>query len=230
MTDLDRLSVEDEVPTDDDRLHFSDIHTPDEEDEPAAIPLSEVTGRPEPPYVIPRGRYKGLVLPRMIGVKPSKLADVETMRAEILKDPEFQRHASTIGQTYAALRIEAEEAQAVLDEIKTRLTAVMLIMNEQFECEDMLSLGIKNVGTIRIEPQPHAIVVDKELHRQWCLARGYESVMYLAWGATNRITKEMLMAHQGEPDGVTAFMRPKVVFTEDKGAKALRQAEREARK
>ena len=205
-------------------LHFSDVHVPDEDDEPAAVPIKN-----EPPYRIARGKYKGLVLPRMIGVKPSKLDQVNELREQILRDPEFQRHASTIAQTYVMLRIEAEEAAAVLDEIKTRLTAVMLIMNEQYEVEDTLSLTLKGLGSIRVQPEPHAIVMDKERHRLWCLDRGWEESMVLPWGTTNRITKELLLDGKPEPAGVEAFMRPKVVFTEDKGAKALRQAERERR-
>lgn len=225
MENVEQTQLEPPPPSDEHDLHFSDVYTPPEEDEPAAIPVPD-----EPPYKIPRGKYKGLVLPRMIGVKPSKLQEVEALRAEILRDPEFTRHASSIAQTYALLRIEAEEAAAVLEEIKTRLTAVMLIMNEQYECEDTLSIRLKDIGTIRVEPQPHAIVVDRDAHRRWCLDHGYEEVMYLAWGTTNRLTKEMLLAGRPEPEGVTAFMRPKVVFTEDKGAKALRAAERERRK
>lgn len=211
-------------------LEITGLPTPDDEDdEPAAIPLSKLTGKVEPPYVIPRGKYKGLVLPRMVGVKPSKMAQVEQLREQIVRDPEFQRHASTIAQTYVQLRIEAEEKQAELEEIRTRLTAVMLIMNEQFEVEDTLSLGLKGIGTVRVQPEPHAIVLDKEEHQRWCREHGYEDLMVLPWGTTNRVTKEMLLAHQGEPKGVTAFMRPKVVFTEDPGRKAARMADRARR-
>ncbi len=204
-------------------LHFSDIHTPDDEDEPAAIPVSG------PPYQIPRGKYKGLVLPRMIGVRPSKYQQVEAIREQILRDPEFQRHASSIAHTYALLRIEVEEKAAELEEIKTRLTAVMLIMNEQYEAEDASSITLKGVGAIRVQPEPHAIVIDKELHRRWAVDNGYEDSMVLPWGTTNRITKELLLNGKSEPSGVEAFMRPKVIFTEDKGAKAMRMTVRERR-
>lgn len=205
-------------------LEFTSM--PIEDEEPASIPLSQVTGRKEPPFQIPRGKYKGLVLPRMIGVKPSMLQQVQEIREQIIRDPEFKQHASSIAQTYLQLRFEAEEKKAELDEIRTRLTACMLIMNDQFEVEDTLSLGIRDVGTIRVQPEPHAIVMDKEAHRRWCLKNGYEGSMVLPWGTTNRITKEMLMAAHGEPDGVEAFMRPKVVFAEDPAHKSARAAER----
>lgn len=210
------------MPQEDDHdLHFTDVHTPDD-DEPAAVPLLN-----EPPYKITRGKYKGLVLPRMLGVKPSALQKVQALREQIIQDPEFKRHASSIAQTYAALRVEAEEKAAELDEIKTRLTAVLLIMNEQYENEDTLSLTLAGVGSIRVQPEPHAIVMDKEANRRWCKEHGYEGLMVVPWGTINRVTKEMLMAHKGEPTGVTAFMRPKVVFTEDPARKAYRRAQRE---
>lgn len=204
-------------------LHFSDIHTPDDE-EPAAIPVPDA-----PPYLITRGKFKGLLLPRMIGVKPSKLQQVEALREAILKDPAFKANASAVAQTYAMLRMEAEEKQAELDEIKTRLTAVMLIMNEQYEAEDVLSLKINGVGTIRVQPEPHAIVLDKTRHQAWSRSNGYEEMMTLPWGTTNRLTKELVVTGKPAPDGVEAFMRPKVVFTEEPGRKAARIEERKRR-
>lgn len=206
-------------------LHFSNVHGGSyDEDEPAAIVIPNA-----PPYQITRGKYKGLILPRMIGVKPSKLQQVEALREQILNDPEFRRNASTVAQTYAMLRIEAEEKQAELDEIKTRLTAVMLIMNEQYEAEDMLSITIKGVGAIRVQPEPHAIVMDKAEHQRWCREQGLDDLMVLPWGTTNRFTKELLLSGKPEPRGVEAYMRPKVVFAEEAGRKAARLEERRRR-
>lgn len=196
-------------------LGVSGFGAPDDDDEPAAVPLAKLTGKAEPPYVIPRGKYKGITLPRMVGIKPTMLDKVQAVQAEIIADPEFQRHAGTIAQTYAALRLEAEELAATIEEAKIRLAAVQQLMIDQYEVEDTLSIGVRNVGTIRVQPEPHAIIMDKELCRQWCLKNGLEHLMVVPWGTLNRITKEMLLDHRGEPEGITAFMRPKVVFSRE---------------
>lgn len=203
-------------------------YLPTDDEEPAAAPAKLIDPDSQP-FKIPRGKYAGLILPKMVGVKLSKLQQAMAIREQIVKDPEFQQKASSIVQTYVNLRLQAEEKQAELDELRMRLTAVMLIMNDQFDAEDTLSLGIRDIGVVRVQPEPHAIVLDPDAHRRWAIENGYENSLTLHWGKTNRITKEMLLAHKGEPDGVTAFMRPKVVFTEDKVHKAMRLQQRAAR-
>jgi hypothetical protein len=180
---------------------------PNEDDEVAAIPL-----RNEPPFRITKGKYKGLVLPKMIGIKPSYYEKVEALKDEIVDDPEFQQYASSIARTYAELRREAETKAAELSEVKLRLAACMLLMIDQMEVEDESAVTLGNGDNIRVQPEPHLIIEDKEQFRQWCVAEGLERAMVLPWGTANKHVKEMLVRGEEHPPGTQCYVRPKVVF------------------
>lgn len=182
------------------------------DDEDAAIPLLE-----EPPFRIPRGKYAGITLPRMIGIKPSYYASVKALMDKITADPEFKRYASTISRTYAELRREAEQKVAELAELRLRLEAIKLLMVDQFEVEDQSAMTLGNGDKIQIWCEPHLIVLDKEKFRQWCLKNDLEREMVLPWTKANKLLKAMLKDGRPEPPGATCFARPKVTFS--KGSK-----------
>lgn len=183
----------------------------EEEDEIAVVPMRHEH------FTIPSGKYKGLTLPRMVGVKPSYYAKVTALKEEIESDADFKRQAGTIAATYAALRREAEEKARDLADVKLRMTAAMLLMIDQFDVESEKGLTLKSGDKIRVDPTPHLVVTDKELFRQWCIKNELERSMTLPWGTANRLIKDMLVAGEPEPPGTEVFVRPKVVFT--KGAK-----------
>jgi hypothetical protein len=185
------------------------LATHDEPDEEVAAIIPEQREM----FTIPSGKYKGITLPRMIGVKPSYYDKVNALREEIEQDPEFQRQAGTIAQTYAALRREAEVVAAQLSDIKLRLTAVMLLMIDQFENEGETGLTMRNGDKVRWNPEPHLVVTNKEEFRLWCLQNDLERDMVLPWGKANKLVKEMLLDGRGEPPGAECYMRPKVSFT-----------------
>lgn len=185
---------------------------PDGDDEIAAIPLKD-----EPHFRITKGKYKGLVLPKMIGLKPSYYDKVQALKDEIIDDPEFQRYASSIARTYADLRREAEAKAAELSEVKLRLAACMLLMIDQMEAEDESAVTLNNGDNVRVQPEPHLLVEDKETFRRWCLSQGFESLMVLPWGTANKHVKEMLVRGEEHPPGTQCYVRPKVIFK--KGAK-----------
>jgi len=181
----------------------------DDEDEVAAIALPDA-----PPFRITKGKYKGLVLPRMIGVKPSYLDKVVALRREIERDPDYAQHASVLASAYADLRREAEEATAALSEIKLRLAAVMLMMIDQFEVEgDISTLGLANGDSVRVHHEPHLIVEDKEQFRLWCIEQRLERDMVLPWAKANKLLKEMKLAGEPNPPGGQCYARPKVTFS-----------------
>lgn len=185
------------------------LATHDEPDDEIAAIIPDIREM----FTIPSGKYKGLTLPRMIGVKPSYYDKVNALREEIEADPEFQRQAGTIGETYAALRREAEVVTSQLSDIKLRLTAVMLIMLDQYEVECVTGMTMRNGDKVRWNPEPHLIVTDKEVFRQWCLQNELERDMVLPWGKANKLVKDMLIDGRGEPPGAECYMRPKVNFT-----------------
>ncbi len=183
----------------------------DEDDEVAAVPVTDA-----PPFRIPRGKYKDITLPRMIGIKPSYLDKVNALKEQIIADPQFQQHASTIAWTYADLRREAEAKAAELSEIKLRLSAVMLLMVDQFEVEGESGVTLANHDKINIHTEPHLIVTDKEAFREWCINNGLEREMVLPWGKANKMLKLMLLDGRPEPPGASCFARPKVKFSKGK--------------
>ena len=180
---------------------------PNEDDEPAAVIPEQ-----REMFRIPSGKYKGITLPRMIGVKPGYYEKVLALKEEIERDPEFRRYASTIASTYGELRREAEVVAAQLSDIKLRLTAVMLLMIDQFEVEGETGLTLTSGDKIRWQPEPHLIVTDKEEFRAWCLGQGLERDMVLLWGKANKLVKEMLINGEAQPPGAECYMRPKIVF------------------
>lgn len=180
---------------------------PDDDEVAAVIPDDRQMFR------IPSGKYKGITLPRMIGVKPGYYDKVMALKGEIERDPEFQRYAGTIATTYGELRREAEALAAQLSDVKLRMTAVMLLMIDQFENEGETGLTLRNGDKVRWQPEPHLIVTDKEEFRRWCLDQGLEQDMVLPWGKANRLVKDMLVNGEPTPPGGECFMRPKVVFS-----------------
>lgn len=193
----------------DDELSDPLGYAPPEEEEAAAIPLPN-----EPPFRITKGKYQGLTLPRMLGVKPSMLDKVEAMKREIIADPEFHRHASSLSQTYAELRREAEAKKDELNEIKIRLTACMLMMVDQFEAESTTQLTHSDKTTIRVQAEPHLIVIDKPNFRLACIDAGLESLMSLPWATANKLMKERALEALEPFEGGQLYMRPKVFFSD----------------
>jgi hypothetical protein len=202
----------------DEPLSRTDVDPLDELDNLLApeSPDEEPLGIPDPDggrFEIRSGKYKGIVLNRMINVKPQYYERVMALKAEIIHDPEFQRYASTIAATYADLRREVEARTAELSELKLRLSAVTLLMIDQFEAEAESGITLKSGDKIRWQPEPHLIVTDKEQFRQWCLRQQLERDMVLPWGKANKLIKDMLVDGLPEPPGTECFVRPKVFFT-----------------
>lgn len=181
------------------------IGEPDD-DEISGIPTDEK-------FVIHTGKYKGLVMRRLIGVKPSFYAQVMVLKEGIKEDPDFQRRADTIALTYAALRRETEAKSKELSALKLKLAAAMLLMIEQYEVEGTSGLTLRNGDKVRWQPEPHLVVLDKEVFRQWCLKQGLERDMTLQWAKANKMAKQMKVDGIAEPPGTECFMRPKVFWT-----------------
>jgi hypothetical protein len=179
------------------------------EDEKAVLPLPE-----KGLYRIPKGKYKGLVLPQMIGVKPSMMDRIDAMKADIVNDPEFRQQGSAIAWTYAELRREAQEKAEELSEIKIRLTACMMLMLDQFEVEGTLGASLADGSVIRVDPTPHLIIIDKPTFRQAAIDDGLEALMGLPWPTANKLMKERALEGHDTLAGSQLYMRPKVNFSD----------------
>ena len=90
------------------------------------------------------------------------------------------------------------------------LDAYQSLMVAQFEAEGISSLKLSTGQPIVTYEEPYAQVIDKDAFRLWCIKQGLERSLVLPWQTTNKITKDMLLAGDPEPDGVTIYAKTRV--------------------
>lgn len=160
------------------------------------------------------GKYSKVIdrLPRMAGEEPSYQEKVNAIRSEIVSEPDFQLHASTLAKRYVDIRLEKNELEEAMYEVNLRLTAVEQLLVDQYEAEGTTSLKLDSGDNVSVQMEPYAQVVDKEAFRLWCLEEGLANLMTIPWASTNSMTKTRLLEGEPEPPGVKAYARSKIVF------------------
>jgi hypothetical protein len=175
-------------------------------------------------------------LERLRGEEPAYQDKVNAVKSEIVNDPDFQMHASTLAVLYAKARKgdgsndeytqeakdeEAEELirrlgkegiEDLLYQCNLRITAIEQLMVDQFENEDVTSLKLDTGQSVGVQMEVYAQVQDREKYRQWCIEEGLENLMTVPWATTNSETKDRLLKGLPEPDGVKAFAKPKFIL------------------
>jgi hypothetical protein len=116
-------------------------------------------------------------------------------------------------QAYAALRRQEEELEEKLKEVNLSKTAYEQLLDEQFEAEGITSTKLTDGTSVRTQPEPYAVVKDRDAFRRWCIANGYENSLQLPWQTANAILKERLEGGEEMPTGLDAFIKTKVVLT-----------------
>jgi hypothetical protein len=144
------------------------------------------------------------------GKEPDHQEKVDVLKAKIYA--EEPRVASYYAEQYAGLRKEAEELKAKLSDNGLALDAYFQLMYNQYEVEGVHIMGLNSGGSVAIQEEPHARVVDREKFRLWCIANGLESQLALAWQTTNSLMKKYLEQGENPPDGVEALPWPKAVW------------------
>ena len=179
------------------------------------------------------GKYSSVTprLPKLATEEPSYQEKINETKREIIADPEFQQHASTLAKMYTDLRrgtapdsldhddrkalitaLGKEGLQELLSECSLQLTAVEQLLIEQYENESTTSLKLETGESISIQVEPYASVQDKETYRLWCLEEGFEHLMTVPWTTTNSETKRRLLEGLPPPPGVAAFAVSKIVL------------------
>jgi hypothetical protein len=122
---------------------------------------------------------------------------------------------SELARVYRDLRSVKDMLEGHVSNINLLIEAHAQMMAEQFEVEGTKSLSLSDEvgGTVRVQYEPQAKVVDRDAFREWCIKEGFERQLMLPWQTTNKLTKEALLNGEPEPDGVTAESRAKFVFT-----------------
>lgn len=121
-----------------------------------------------------------------------------------------------LATAYTAARAERDRLAAEVSAVHVRLAALEALLAES---QDGGEVGWGRYGapphgyrfpdgrTIYVTREPDCRVEDREAFRQWCVAHGYERDLRLWPSTMAKITKERLLAQQGEPDGVKAYYR-----------------------
>jgi hypothetical protein len=124
-------------------------------------------------------------------------------------------HGSELARVYRDLRGVKDMLEGHVSNINLLIEAHAQMMAEQFEVEGTKSLSLSDGigGSVRVQYEPQAKVVDRDAFREWCIREGLERQLMLPWQTTNKLTKDALLNGEPEPDGVTAEARAKFVFT-----------------
>lgn len=123
-------------------------------------------------------------------------------------------HGSELARVYRDLRGVKDMLEGHVSNVNLLIEAHAQMMAEQFEVEGTKSLTLDDMlgGTVRVQYEPQAKVVDRDAFREWCIAEGLERQLMLPWQTTNMLTKQRLLDGEAEPPGVTAEARAKFVY------------------
>ncbi len=121
--------------------------------------------------------------------------------------------SAQLAEAYAELRVEKSKIEAELKKVHVRIAAVEETMWGRFEDEGISSLKLTSGNTIRVQPEPHAQVQDRERLAQWVREQGLERLLALPWSTVNSLSKERLLAGDPIPDGVELKIRTTTVFS-----------------
>jgi len=129
------------------------------------------------------------------------------------------RDVAELVRAWKTFKAEEKQLEVQAKAIRLRLRAYELLIEKTYEGSGITTLKLEDVGSLRVEPSPHAVVTDKETFHNWCIEEGLQASMNLLWQTTNSLIKERLEA--GEPfhdtetgeiiPGVKAFVRTKFV-------------------
>lgn len=155
------------------------------------------------------GKYDKVIkqLTNMPVKDPSYQAEVDVAKAKIdLPDNELV-------QAYVSLRAEKSEHEETLSTINLLLEAYKQLIADTYEEKRISSMKLRTGSSVRIQLEPKAVVEDRDVFREWCIANGLERSLALPWQTANSLTKEKLLGGEPEPDGIHAYIYTKIVLT-----------------
>ncbi len=118
--------------------------------------------------------------------------------------------ASEYARLYAELRMIRDKMGSWDASVGLLLEAYQELMTAQMEAEGMEQLRLSTGQPVSTYLEPYCQIVDKEEHRQWCMAEGLERQMVLPWSTSNSLAKQRLLAGEAEPPGTKMFAKTKV--------------------
>lgn len=162
------------------------------------------------------GKYAKVLagLPRFVGAEPAYQAKVNAVKLAMVADAaddEIPLHGNELARRHVLLREHKEAVEAELSDLNLQLEAVNALLADQYEVEGTSSITLADGQSVSVQLEPYSQVADKEAHRLWCVANGLERSLVLPWQTTNALAKDLLVKGEALPDGVTVFVRPKIV-------------------
>jgi hypothetical protein len=123
--------------------------------------------------------------------------------------------AARLARVFRDIRIVKDALEEQEKTLNAILEAYKQLLVNQYEAEGTTSIALDDGGTIRVQPEPHARVVDKVANRIWAIENGYENMLALPWQTVNAIAKESALKGEEAPAGVELERRDKVVFSKN---------------
>ncbi len=143
------------------------------------------------------------------------------MLARMGEGPDFgPAEAKTVLAPIVA-RLGRDGLKDLLSEVNKRVTAYEQLIVDSHDSDEAgwgthgaapNAIRLPSGSTVSVQLEPTGKVEDKEAFRLWCVANGYEKSLQLWPSTMNAMVKKMLLDGEKEPDGVKAYILPKVVL------------------
>lgn len=118
-----------------------------------------------------------------------------------------------LARYYRDLRQDIEDLEEAVKELNVELEATQQLVHERYEAEELTSLKLSDGGSVSVQEEPYAQVVDPALFRTYCLTDpDLRQQVSLPWQTTNAMVKQSLLEGQDYPPGVKAYIKPKLVW------------------
>lgn len=135
---------------------------------------------------------------------------VNTINNLIVRGTHGRRWASEFARMYVLTRRVRDKLSSLDTILSVTQEAYTVLMVEQMEAEGTASLRLADGQPVSTYPEPYATVHDRDAFHEWCIAQGLGRQMQLPWQTTNMLVKNMLVAGEAEPPGVTVFSKVKI--------------------
>lgn len=119
--------------------------------------------------------------------------------------------SSKVAAAYRRVRLIKDTMEKQEKVTNVLLEAYKQLLTEQYEQEDIRSFSFMDGGSVSVQEEPHAKVVDREKFRKWIDENDLSNSLTLPWQTTNAIAKDLLLKGEELPPGLEATSRPKVV-------------------
>jgi len=122
------------------------------------------------------------------------------------------REPAALARGWKAIRAEEDRNELEAKAMRLKRRAYEFLMEKVFEDHGLQTLALTEGGSVAHQPEPKAVVYNKDEYRTWCVEQGLAPLMTMPWQTTNRDAKEALLNDRPLPPGVKVFNVPKFVL------------------